>query len=563
MATWKIKTPDTSLVFRLTEEFKTSEIIGRVLANRDIESLESSRSFFDPKLSQLHDPFLMKNMNIAARMVTEKVKSGGRIFIFGDYDVDGTTGSSALFLFLNSLECDAKVYIPDRMKEGYGLSREGIDVAKDWGADLLISCDCGINATDEVAYANDQNLEVIITDHHMPDENLPEAKAILNPKQPDCSYPFKGLCGGAVVFKLIQAVSQLLELDDDLVHQYIDLITLGTAADIVPLTDENRIIVKHGLKSLSKTKRPGLRALLEVSGLGEKELTVGRLLFWAAPRINAAGRLGDANRAVQLMTTENLPESLKLARELDEENRQRQDLQQSMVDEAIMKVNAEVDLEKEKAIVLWDDNWHEGVIGIVASKIKETYHRPAVIISLSNGTGKGSARSVKGFDLYENLTECRELLDGYGGHPMPAGLTLDQENLEDFRTRFSNLAYETLADDDLVNSLDIEGEMDLNLIDGRFMDFLEKLAPFGPGNMTPKFITRHVIPVGNPRLVGNGDHLKFRAKKGETSYDAIGFNMGNHYEKLITGKPIDIAYVVEKNEWQGRTSIQLNIRDIK
>ena len=563
MTTWKIKTPDTSLVFRLTEEFKTSEIIGRVLANRDIESLESSRSFFDPKLSQLHDPFLMKNMNIAARMVTEKVKSGGRIFIFGDYDVDGTTGSSALFLFLNSLECDAKVYIPDRMKEGYGLSREGIDVAKDWGADLLISCDCGINATDEVAYANDQNLEVIITDHHMPDENLPEAKAILNPKQPDCSYPFKGLCGGGVVFKLIQAVSLLLELDDDLVHQYIDLITLGTAADIVPLTDENRIIVKHGLKSLSKTKRPGLRALLEVSGLGEKELTVGRLLFWAAPRINAAGRLGDANRAVQLMTTENLPESLKLARELDEENRQRQDLQQSMVDEAIMKVNAEVDLEKEKAIVLWDDNWHEGVIGIVASKIKETYHRPAVIISLSNGTGKGSARSVKGFDLYENLTECRELLDGYGGHPMAAGLTLDRENLEDFRTRFSNLAYETLADDDLVNSLDIEGEMDLNLIDSRFMDFLEKLAPFGPGNMTPKFITRHVIPVGNPRLVGNGDHLKFRAKKGETSYDAIGFNMGNHYEKLITGKPIDIAYVVEKNEWQGRTSIQLNIRDIK
>ena len=563
MTTWKIKTPDTSLVFRLTEEFKTSEIIGRVLANRDIESLESSRSFFDPKLSQLHDPFLMKNMNIAARMVTEKVKSGGRIFIFGDYDVDGTTGSSALFLFLNSLECDAKVYIPNRIKEGYGLSREGIDVAKDWGADLLISCDCGINATDEVAYANDQNLEVIITDHHMPDENLPEAKAILNPKQPGCSYPFKGLCGGAVVFKLIQAVSKLLELDNDLVHQYIDLITLGTAADIVPLTDENRIIVKHGLKSLSKTKKPGLRALLEVSGLGEKELTVGRLLFWAAPRINAAGRLGDANRAVQLMTTENLPESLKLARELDEENRQRQDLQQSMVDEAIMKVNAEIDLEKEKAIVLWDDNWHEGVIGIVASKIKETYHRPAVIISLSNGTGKGSARSVKGFDLYENLTECRELLDGYGGHPMAAGLTLDRENLEDFRTRFSNLAYETLADDDLVNSLDIEGEMDLNLIDSRFMDFLEKLAPFGPGNMTPKFITRHVIPVGNPRLVGKGDHLKFRAKKGEASYDAIGFNMGNHYEKLITGKPIDIAYVVEKNEWQGRTSIQLNIMDIK
>lgn len=544
------------------EQFRASEIVARVLANRGIDSLESSRPFFEPSLANLHDPFLMKNMDEAATVVARTARNGEKIFIFGDYDVDGTTGSSALYLLLSSIGCDAQVYIPDRLTEGYGLSKQGIDHAKAWGAKLLISCDCGINAVDEVAYARDLGIDVIVTDHHTPSEDLP-ATTILNPKLPDCPYPFKGLCGGGVVFKLIQALAHLLDLGDDAVFEYLDLITLGTAADIVPLTEENRIFVRHGLRRLAETTKPGIRALLETSGLAEKELTVGRLLFWAAPRINAAGRMGDANRAVTLLTTENLLESLELARELDEENRKRQNIQQNIVDDAIMKVNAEVDLESEKAIVLWDETWHEGVIGIVASKIKETYHRPTVIISISNGVGKGSARSVRRFDLYENLTECRSLLDDYGGHPMAAGVTVRRENLESFRQRFCELAGEALGDDDLVNSLDIEGELDLNLIDGRFMDFLEKLAPYGPGNMTPKFVTRNVLPVGNPRLVGKGDHLKFRAKQGSTSYDAIGFNLGNFYEKLIMGKPVDIVHVVEKNEWRGTTSIQLNIRDIK
>ncbi|MBH31065.1 MAG: single-stranded-DNA-specific exonuclease RecJ [Candidatus Marinimicrobia bacterium] len=564
MAIWKLKDPDPAIVARLADEFDTTDIIARVLASRGIESFEKSRTFFDPDLAHLHNPFLMKDMEKAAGLVKSHVEAGNKIFIFGDYDVDGTTGSAALCMFLREIGCKTKVYIPDRIAEGYGLSQTGIDKAADWGADLLISCDCGINAVAEVAYAKSHNLKVIVTDHHTPDKTLPDAEAILNPKQPNCNYPFKGLCGGAVVFKLMQAVARLLSIGEEKVFRYLDLITLGTAADIVPLTDENRVIVAKGLKRLAKTRKPGLRALLEVSGLGGKPLTIGRLLFRAAPRINAAGRLGDANRVVQLLVTESFSEAEKLAGELDDENRARQEIQASIVDDAIRKVNAEIDLEKERAIVLWDETWHEGVIGIVASKIKETYNRPAVIISLKDEAGKGSARSVSGFDLFENLSLCKETLQGYGGHPMAAGLTVSRERLEDFRSKFSTLATEKLDKNQLINSLDIEGEMDLNLIDGRFMKFLDKLAPYGPGNMTPKFITRNVMPGGEPKLVGkSNNHLKFKAKYGKISYDAIGFDKGNHFEKMINGKPIDIAYVVEQNEWQGTSSIQLNIRDIK
>ena len=403
MAVWKLKDPDPAIVARLADEFDTSDIIARVLASRGMESLEKSRAFFYPDIAHLHDPFLMRNMEHAAELVKSHIKEGKKVFIFGDYDVDGTTGSAALYMFLTEIGCETKVYIPDRIAEGYGLSQAGIDTAVDWGANLLISCDCGINAEAEVAYAKSRNLKVIVTDHHTPDQRLPDADAILNPKQPNCNYPFKELCGGAVVFKLMQAVARLLSIGEEKVFRHLDLITLGTAADIVPLIDENRVIAANGLKRLAKTRKPGLRALLEVCGLGGMPLTVGRILFRAAPRINAAGRLGDANRAVQLLVSESFSEAEKLAGELDDENRARQKLQQLIVDDAFRKVNAEIDLEKERAIVLWDETWHEGVIGIVASKIKETYNRPAVVISLKNDIGKGSARSVSGFDIFENL----------------------------------------------------------------------------------------------------------------------------------------------------------------
>ncbi len=563
MSTWKIKIPDPQLVSRIQQEFNCSQIIASVMANRNILSKEEAQKFFSPSLESLHDPFLMQDMDKAADRLADCIKNRQNILVFGDYDVDGTTGASTLGLFINSAGGNSEVYVPDRETEGYGLSTQGVDRAEKIGAELIITSDCGITGHDSVDYANSRDIDVIITDHHMPSPELPNAYAVLNPKRDDCSYPFKGLCGGGVTLKLAEAVAIMLEIDPELVYSHLDLITLGTSADLVPILDENRAIVHHGLKSLKKTEKPGLHALLEVSNLLEKELTVGRLIFGVAPRINAAGRLGDANRAVALFSTDNPIEAAEIARDLDEENRNRQDIQQTIVDEALLKVNSECDLQNENAIVLWEEGWHQGVIGIVASRIKEEFHRPTVIIAMENGVGKGSARSIYNFDLYENFTNCAAHLDGFGGHPMAAGMTISKSNLPLFRETFINLANNALSESDLVGTLTIETEMKLSDINGRFMEFLDKLAPFGPGNMRPQFVSRKVEIAGKPRLVGNGDHLKFRAKQNSKTFDAIAFNMGKHYSDLLSGKPFDLAFVVEENEWQGRKSIQLNIRDIK
>ena len=563
MSTWKIKKPDPQLVSLIQQEFNCSLIIASVMANRNILSKEEAQKFFSPTLESLHDPFLMQDMDKAADRLADCIKNRQNILVFGDYDVDGTTGASTLGLFINSAGGNSEVYVPDRETEGYGLSTQGVDKAEKIGAELIITSDCGITGHDSVDYANSRDIDVIITDHHMPSPELPNAYAVLNPKRDDCSYPFKGLCGGGVTLKLAEAVAIMLEIDPELVYSHLDLITLGTSADLVPILDENRAIVHHGLKSLKKTEKPGLHALLEVSNLLEKELTVGRLIFGVAPRINAAGRLGDANRAVALFSTDNPIEAAEIARDLDEENRNRQDIQQTIVDEALLKVNSECDLQNENAIVLWEEGWHQGVIGIVASRIKEEFHRPTVIIAMENGVGKGSARSIYNFDLYENFTNCAAHLDGFGGHPMAAGMTISKSNLPLFRETFINLANNALSESDLVGTLTIETEMKLSDINGRFMEFLDKLAPFGPGNMRPQFVSRKVEIAGKPRLVGNGDHLKFRAKQNSKTFDAIAFNMGKHYSDLLSGKPFDLAFVVEENEWQGRKSIQLNIRDIK
>ena len=563
MSTWKIKKPDPQLVSLIQQEFNCSLIIASVMANRNILSKEEAQKFFSPTLESLHDPFLMQDMDKAADRLADCIKNRQNILVFGDYDVDGTTGASTLGLFINSAGGNSEVYVPDRETEGYGLSTQGVDRAEKIGAELIITSDCGITGHDSVDYANSRDIDVIITDHHMPSPELPNAYAVLNPKRDDCSYPFKGLCGGGVTLKLAEAVAIMLEIDPELVYSHLDLITLGTSADLVPILDENRAIVHHGLKSLKNTAKPGLHALLEVSNLLEKELTVGRLIFGVAPRINAAGRLGDANRAVALFSTDNPIEAAEIARDLDEENRNRQDIQQTIVDEALLKVNSECDLQNENAIVLWEEGWHQGVIGIVASRIKEEFHRPTVIIAMENGVGKGSARSIYNFDLYENFTNCAAHLDGFGGHPMAAGMTISKSNLPLFRETFINLANNALSESDLVGTLTIETEMKLSDINGRFMEFLDKLAPFGPGNMRPQFVSRKVEIAGKPRLVGNGDHLKFRAKQNSKTFDAIAFNMGKHYSDLLSGKPFDLAFVVEENEWQGRKSIQLNIRDIK
>ena len=560
---WSLLNPDQNTVSSVKKAFRTSEVIARVLANRNILNPNLARPFFTPNLDMLHNPYLMQDMDKAVERVLTNINSGKPIMVFGDYDVDGTTGAASLYLAFQKFGADVTYYIPDREKEGYGLSYHGIEVAKDIGIDLIITCDCGINAFVQVDFANEQNIDIIITDHHTTDTELPKAHAILNPKREDCEYPFKGLCGGGVAFKLITAIGNELNIPLTDYEEIIPLITLGTAADVVPIKDENRVIVHHGLNILENLEKPGLKTLLELAGL-KGHISVGQLVFSIAPRINAAGRIGDANRAVELLVTDDQDKARLLAKELDNENKRRQIIQQAVVDEALLKVNAEADLKNENALVLANAGWHPGVVGIVASKIKEEFNRPTIIIALENGSGKGSARSVAGFDLYEALTACKTHLDDYGGHPMAAGLTLANKKLEDFKKAFINFANERLTEENLQATLTLDSEIALQDITPRFMEFLDKLSPYGPGNMQPKFAIRNAEIAGAPKVIGKtGEHIRFKIRQGLKSYPAVGFGLSNKYEMLITGQPVDIACVVETNEWQGNTSIQMNVRDIK
>ncbi|MFQ6677651.1 MAG: single-stranded-DNA-specific exonuclease RecJ [Fidelibacterota bacterium] len=560
---WSILNPDSQLVASIQKSFRTSEVIAKVLANRKIQTKLEADLFFNPDWKNLFDPFLMMDMDKAVDRILINIHHGNPILIFGDYDVDGTTGAAALCNALGLFGGVVDYYIPNREKEGYGLSTKGIDYAQKINADLLITCDCGINAFEKVNYANEKPIDVIITDHHIPEKNLPNAYAILNPKRSDCPYPFKGLCGGGVAFKLITAIASKLNIPVSNYAEILPLITLGTAADIVPIKEENRIIVYHGLSLLHDLEKPGLKTLLDLAGLND-HISVGQLVFSIAPRINAAGRLGDANRALELFVTNDEKRAKQLAKELDEENKRRQFIQQSVLDEALLKVNAEADLKNDYALVLASKGWHAGVVGIVASKIKEEFHRPTIIIAMENGLGKGSARSIKGFDLYEALTECKVHLEGYGGHPMAAGLTISSDNLQDFKKAFIHYANDSLSQDDMDATLTLDSFMVLKDITPRFMEFLDKLGPYGPGNMRPKFAISAAEIVGNPKVVGKtGEHLRFKVRQGMRSYQAIGFGLSNKYEMLITGKPVDIAFVIETNEWQGNTSIQLNVRDIR
>ncbi len=561
---WHFLHSESKLVNRLKKEFKSSEIIARVLANRGIKSVTSSKEFFNPQLNQLHDPYKMHDMDIATDRVINNINSKKPILIYGDYDVDGTTGASMLYLSLKELGAEVMPYIPNRDKEGYGLSKAGIEIAKVSGVNLIVTCDRGINAFESVKYANSLKIDVIITDHHIPSELLPDAFAVLNPKRTDCDYPFKDLCGGGVAFKFACALSEKMNHPEELMHKYLDLITLGTCADMVTIKDENRVIVKHGLQLLSHGSKPGVRALLKLVGLENKSISVGQLVFGIAPKINAAGRLGDANRSVELLTTSDKQRAKSLANELMQENNKRQIIQQEVVDAAFNMIHTNIDLKHERAIVLAGKEWHPGVIGIVASKVKEEFHRPTVIVSFdTNGVGKGSARSISGLDLYNALVASSKHLIDFGGHAMAAGLTVKEKSFDKFKKVFTEYINNIINDERLIPSIKLEGVLKLKNIDSRFIDFLDKLAPYGPGNMRPSFACKRVEIAGNPRVLGNGDHIIFKVRHGQKAISAIGFNMSEHYEKLIKGLLIDLVFVVEVNEWQGKKAVQLNVRDIK
>ncbi len=561
---WEYTTPDPQLVRQAQQEFDVPEIYARVLVQRGLTTRSAGKPFFNPSREQLHDPFLMKGMDLAVERILEQIRTSRPILIFGDYDVDGTTATALLSLVLGAAGGRVSTYIPDRETEGYGLSTSGIDYAGLIGADLMITCDCGINEVEKVAYARGKGIDVIVSDHHIPDTNLPEAIAILNPKQADCNYPFKALCGAGVAFKLALAVVDRGGFDPELAWEHVDLVALGTAADMVPILDENRALVSAGLSLMEERSRPGLAALRQVSGMAGREITVGRLVFNLAPKLNAAGRLGDAGRAVKLLTTENSYQAMTMARELVAENDRRRQIQESTVEEALYQVKAHHDLTREKALVLAGEGWHAGVIGIVAARIRDHFNRPTAIIALDNGIGKGSLRSMAGFDVYQALTHCREHLLGFGGHAVAAGLTVASDQVSAFEKSFLAWADQNITAEQLIPKQLVDGDCSLTTIDSRFLRFLQSLEPHGPGNRRPVFVARGVSAAGQPALVGStATHLKFRVQHEDAAFDAIGFDMADHYEKLLLNQPLDIAFVVEENQWRGKRRIQLLIKDIK
>ena len=561
---WKYKTVDEDCVNQVAETFNLPRTIARIMSLRGISSRDDSREFFYPDVHRLHDPFLMIDMNSAVDRIFTTISNNKTILIFGDYDVDGTTSAAFLTLFFQSINIESHYYIPSRENEGYGVSIQGIDYAKYIGADIIITCDCGINAYDAVEYANENNIDVIITDHHKAGARLPDAHAVVNPNRQDCSYPFKGLCGAGVAFKLAMAICEKGGFDPELAWQHSDIITLGIAADLVPIQDENRIVAHHGIRQMKKHTNSGITALLKTGGLLGKEITIGRLVFWMAPKINAAGRLGDAARAVKLLTTKNPVLAMEIAQDLEKENNRRKDITEQMANEALYMVKTTCDLENENAIILSNENWHPGVIGIVASRIKETFARPTIIISMDDSECKGSCRSIRGFDMVDALGECKDYLIGFGGHPIAAGLSMHPSNFESFKETFINIANKKISKDDLIPTINVDSELNLEELNHRMIKFLNALEPYGPGNMRPVFVSNNLSIDGIPKLLGRDQStLKFSVKQDKTLVESIGFNMADHYEKLIQNNPIDIAYVIGENEWNGQKTIQLELKDIK
>ncbi len=558
------------LVKKLSDELNISPTLSQLLINRGIDTFEKAKIFFRPDLSDLHDPFLMDGMEKAVERVVRAVLDKEPILVYGDYDVDGTNGTALLWSFLKQIGAQVTYFIPDRIKDGYGLSARGIDIAKERGVRLLIAVDCGVTAVGQVETARTAGIDVIICDHHEPSDTLPNAFALLDPIKPGCAYPYKGLSGCGVAFKLVQALtarepvhSVFAQKDESTLESFLDLVTLATTADIVPLQGENRTIVKLGLDVINTQARPGIRALVETSGMKKGRINAGQIVFILAPRINAVGRIGDAMRAVELLTSESYDEALKLAHVFEDENRRRRALDEEAFLEAQQIVESSPDVEANTAIILHHERWHPGVIGIVASRMVERYYRPTIMMTTVDGVVKGSARSISGFDIYRALKRCEDKLLQFGGHKYAAGLSVDPVRIDEFKEAFNAVAKELLTDELLTPRIHIEAEIDLDELTPKFVSVLNRFAPYGPGNMRPVFAARKVDLNGPPRIVGN-NHLRFKVRKNGRVFDAIGFNLGGLIGKLQNGrKQIDIAFSIDEGEYAGELVPQLKIRDVK
>lgn len=553
------------MVQQLSAELNISNTLAAILCQRGICTYEQAKQYFRPSLQDLHDPFLMKDMAAAVDRLYAALSRNEKILVYGDYDVDGTTSVALMYGFLRNYTSNIDFYIPDRYKEGYGVSTQGIEWAAANGFSLIISLDCGIKSADKVAMASEKGIDFIICDHHLPDEDIPKAVAVLDPKRSDCPYPYKELSGCGVGFKLLQAFCQRNGSDPEEVYQQLDLLVVSIAADIVPITGENRVLAYYGLQLLNSQQpmRPGLAALKELADV-RAEMDINSIVFGFAPRINAAGRMGDAKNAVRMLLAQTKEEAIKMADIINESNRARRDKDSDITKEALRMISEDQVLREANSTVLFKENWHKGVIGIVASRCIEHYYRPTIILTQSNGKASGSARSVHGFNVHNAIESCADLLDQFGGHMYAAGLTLPVENVPAFRERFEQVVASTITPDQKIPQIEIDAPLQLHQITRNFYNIVRQMEPFGPGNMRPVFVSEGVRDTGSGRIVGES-HLKLRlAQEGYSgALDAIGFGLAQHYDKVRTGAPFDVCYTIEENEFRGNVTLQLRIKDIR
>jgi single-stranded-DNA-specific exonuclease len=552
---------DPTLISQLSSALGVSPLISQLLIQRGITTFEEAKKFFRPSLDELHDPFLMKDMDLAVARIEKAIANEENILVYGDYDVDGTTSVALVSSYLKTYYPNVATYIPDRYDEGYGISYQGIDFAADNDFSLIIALDCGIKAIEKVAYASEKNIDFIICDHHRPGPDLPKAAAVLDPKREDCEYPYKELCGCGVGFKLIQALSVKRNLKTEDLILYLDLVATAIGADIVPITGENRVLAYYGLKVINSNPRTGFKAI--INQIKKETLTITDVVFIIAPRINAAGRMKHGNHAVTLLVETKMDEAEKWASEIEQFNTDRKEADKRITEEALKKIieNGETD---RITTVVYDEAWHKGVIGIVASRLTETYYRPTLVFTKSGEKLAASARSVKGFDVYNALEGCAEYIEQFGGHKYAAGLTLFEKDYENFKAAFERVVQETIDPKLLNPELTIDAELQLKDITPKFYRILKQFGPFGPGNMTPVFMSRDVVDVGYGKCVGEDkSHLRVVVKQDNSNqFTGIGFGMGDKHDIACKGKPFKAAYVIDENEWNGNVSLQLRLKDI-
>ena len=554
---------DNELVSKLRKEVYDNEIIAKLLIQRGIKDFDSAKEFFRPDIKKLHDPFLMKDMDEAVSRIEKAISEGEKILVYGDYDVDGTTAVAMMYSFLKSNYDNVDAYIPDRYTEGYGVSLLGIDYADENDCSLIIALDCGIKANDKVDYASEKNIDFIICDHHTPGDEIPKAVAVLDPKRVDDEYPYKELSGCGVGFKLIQAFSSKNNIAFDDLVQYLDLVAVSIGADIVPITGENRILAYHGVKRLNSNPRPGFKAIMEL--YNNQEFSITDVVFKIAPRINAAGRMKHGKYAVRLMIQPDLEQARVQSGAINEYNLNRKETDKNITIEALSQIE-ESDEQKRYSTVVYDENWHKGVIGIVASRLIETYYRPTVVFTKSGDKLAASVRSVKGFDVYEALLKCSEFIEQFGGHKYAAGLTIKKDDYQNFKDKFEEVVKESIDEESLHPMINISSEITLDVVDKKFYSVLKQFSPFGPGNMHPVFVSRGLTDNGFGKTVGeDGAHLKLNiVHAGDNrTFNSIGFGLGDKLDLATNKHLFDAAFVIEENNWQGITSLQLSLRDLK